>query len=100
MIDLTQQPLTEAQFYLAVAKLLGCETTYAPWPYAVRNRWNHRYPGNGRYINHGMVRRYSATMIHVALHTPALSAVYDSDAQALAAIRQALQSTKPAVAAR
>ena len=87
---MTEEQKEEQQFYLTVAQILGCDTDYAPWPHLTRNRWNHRNPGNGRYVNHGMVRRYSPTMIHVALHTPRINSVFGSESQALAAIQRAM----------
>ena len=89
---MTEEQKAEQNFYLTVAQILGCETEYRPWPYLARTRWNHRNPGNGRYPQHGMVRRYSATMIHVALHTPKLTAVFRTEDQALAAISTCMQT--------
>ena len=90
-----QDPKTRVEqgFYQAVAQILGCETDYKPWLFSKRTRWNHRNPGNGRYAGHGMVRRYSSNMIHVALQVPQLAGVYTSEASALEAIALAVKET-------
>jgi hypothetical protein len=91
-----EKKMVEEGFYREVARILGCEQEheYRPFPYSKRTRWNHRMPGNGRYPGHGMVRRYSSGLIHVALKDPPLSGTYGSDADAIAAIRTALNSNK------
>lgn len=84
----------EQAFYHAVAHILGCEYAYAPWPFETRNRWNHRVLGNGRFVNHGMVRRFSSSLIHVSLRQPILTAHYTSEQAALEAIAQAVKNSK------
>ena len=89
-MNLNENQIAECAFYQAVADVLGCSHDYDPWIYSVRNRWNHRRLGNGRYAQHGMVRRYSATLIHVSLRAPELHGCYQSESHALEAIAQAV----------
>jgi hypothetical protein len=90
MNQLTDDQKAECVFYQAVADLLGCVHDYNPWIYDRRTRWNHRRLGNGRYLDHGMVRRYSSTLIHVSLRVPQLNGCYTSESDALQAIEQAV----------
>ena len=81
----------EEGFYREVARLLDCSGhEYSRFPYSRRNRWNHRRPGNGRYPGHGIVRRFSASMISVQLNSPRLGGIFGSADEALAAIIAAL----------
>jgi len=78
----------ERRFYEDVAKLLNTEYDYKPFPWARRNRWNNRHPGNGRYPSFGLVRMFSPTLVHVQLYSPSrLSAFFNSTEAALDAIR-------------
>lgn len=97
MNQLTDDQIAESVFYQAVADLLGCTHEYEPWIYERRTRWNHRRLGNGRYVNHGMVRRYSSTLIHVSLRMPTLNGCYPSESDALEAIAQAVMRHKESV---
>jgi hypothetical protein len=92
-MELTQNQQAEQAFYQAVAQQLGCAHEYNPWIYLSRTRWNHRRLGNGRYAEHGMVRRYSSTLIHVSLRSPMLNGCYHSEQAALEAIAQAVSLT-------
>ena len=88
---LNEKQEAEKNFYTEVARLLNCEQhVYSPWIYEKRTRWNHRNPGNGRYPGHGVVRRYSPTMIHVFLQSPRLNGTFSTDAAALLAIERVL----------
>ena len=89
-MNLNENQIAECAFYQAVADVLGCSHDYDPWIYDRRTRWNHRRLGNGRYAQHGMVRRYSATLIHVSLRVPELHGCYQSESHALEAITQAV----------
>lgn len=91
-MNLTEDQIAECAFYQAVADVLGCSHEYDPWIYERRTRWNHRRLGNGRYAQHGVVRRYSSTLIHVSLRTPKLHGCYPSESDALQAIAQAVMS--------
>jgi hypothetical protein len=90
------EKMVEEGFYREIARMLGCEDehVYRPFPYSKRTRWNHRMPGNGRYPRHGIVRRYSPNLIHVALNDPPVSGTFGSDEDAIGAIRKSLGSTK------
>jgi hypothetical protein len=90
---MNQNHVDEQAFYDAVAQLLGCDHVYDPWIYERRNRWNHRRLGNGRFVQHGVVRRYSSTLIHVSLRSPALNGCYASEQAALTAIAHAVSVT-------
>lgn len=96
-MNLTDDQIAECVFYQAVADLLGCDHDYDPWIYDRRTRWNHRRLGNGRYAQHGVVRRYSATLIHVSLRMPPLNGCYSSESDALQAIAQAVISQAQSV---
>jgi hypothetical protein len=91
-MNLTEDQIAECAFYQAVAELLGCAHDYDPWIYERRTRWNHRRLGNGRYAQHGVVRRYSSSLIHVSLRVPPLNGCYLSESDALQAIAQAVMS--------
>lgn len=91
-MNLTPHQQAEQAFYDAVAQLLGCAHDYDPWIYDRRTRWNHRRLGNGRFTQHGLVRRYSSTLIHVSLRQPALTSHYTSEQAALEAIAQAVKN--------
>lgn len=96
-MNLTEDQISQHAFYQAVSQLLQCEHEYDPWIYGHRTRWNHRRLGNGRYPAHGMVRRYSSTLIHVSLRIPPLNGCYTSESDALQAIAQAVISQTPSV---
>jgi hypothetical protein len=85
--------VTEAEFYHQIAQILDCSDTYREFQFSKKTRWNNRDPGNGRFLNHGMVRRFSATLIHVYLHAPRLIGVYNTDCSALNAIKTAVSET-------
>lgn len=70
--------MTEADFYLKIADLLGVEYFYSP-PLGKKTRWNNRDPGNGRFPGRGLVRRYNSTFIHVHLFKPAMIGIYTSE---------------------
>lgn len=80
---------TEEGFYLSVAQLLGCEIDYTPYPYSKKTRWNNRLPGNGRFENHGVIRRFNSNNIHVFLRVPQLSGTFNSASSVLDAIQSA-----------
>jgi hypothetical protein len=82
----------EEGFYHAVARLLECKGhVYSKFPYSKRNRWNHRQPGNGRYPNHGIVRRFGPRAIHVQLNEPRIHGRFSSARAALDAIETAMK---------
>ena len=76
-------------FYQSVAKLLGSEHEYKPFPYRKRTRWNNRTAGNGRFVGFGVVRVYSSSVIHVMLNSPKLNKTFSNYADALEAIGDA-----------
>lgn len=81
----------EEQFYNDVAELLACiDHTYIKRPYSIKTRWNNRDGGNGRYPGNGIVRRYSANMIHVQLHNPVVVGIFDNSESVIAAIKLAM----------
>lgn len=80
----------EQLFYEQVSQLLGCELIYQPWPFSKKTRWNNRQPGNGRFVGHGIIRRYSSELIHVHLHNPRLVSCFTSEQQVFDAITTAL----------
>jgi hypothetical protein len=83
----------EQGFYQAVAELLDCSRhIYNEFPYRYKTRWNNRLPGNGRYPDHGLVRRYSSTCIHVHLNNPVINGHFKSADDALQAIKVAMLS--------
>ena len=83
----------EQGFYQAVAEVLGCpEHSYRKFPYGKRTRWNNRESGNGRYPGFGIVRRFSADCIHVALDVPGCNGRFKSEETALAAIKLAMNA--------
>ena len=81
----------EERFYRAVAEALNCDHDYKKFPYSKRTRWNNRLPGNGRYPEHGFVRRYSANKIHVQLRNPQLNGVFDSEDAVIRAIKKLIR---------
>lgn len=78
----------EEGFYQAVGKILNCDPCYKKREFRKITRWNNRTPGNGRYPGHGIVRFYSSTNIHVSLHTPYITGVYNTIEDALNAIKE------------
>ncbi len=77
----------EERFYNEVALALGTTCGYRPPPYSKLTRWNNRQPGNGRFPGFGIVRRFSSDRIHLQLHNPTISGVFDSEEAAFQAIR-------------
>jgi len=82
--------MTPEEFYDAVAAIFDTVHLYVipPTPGAKR-RWGPRTPGNGRFPGHGIVRFFSPTSIHVVLHDPILSGVFNDPEIALREIRKA-----------
>jgi hypothetical protein len=82
-------------FYQKVADLLKCYDHVYIETYKKRTRWNNRNPGNGRFTNHGLVRYYNSTNIHVMLANPKLSGLFNSTDSALEAIKNAILAEDP-----
>lgn len=68
-----ERKAVEEGFYQRCAELLGVQHTYKMYPYTRRTRWNNRTPGNGRFIDRGLIRMFSPTLIQVALTTPRIN---------------------------
>lgn len=80
-------------FYHECAKLLNCaEHVYREFPYRKRTRWNNRGSGNGRFPGNGIIRIYALNNIHVMLRNPMLNRRFNSPEEALAAIKEVLES--------
>jgi hypothetical protein len=75
---MNEEDSVEQRFYMAVAEALECDYSYNKYPYERRTRWNNRMAGNGRYADHGIVRRFSSDRILVQLHTPKVNGVFAS----------------------
>lgn len=48
--------MRDDDFYRRCADLLGVDYECAGFPYAIRNRWNNRAPGSGRFPGMGVIR--------------------------------------------
>lgn len=83
------QPHPYEVFYNQIADLLETTHVFKPQRRYMR-RWGDRTPGNGRFPGHGIVRAFSETNIHMALHTPVVSGTYQSFREAVQAVRSAL----------
>jgi hypothetical protein len=84
--------MVEESFYKTIAELLGCDThDYKPYPYSKRTRWNNRSPGNGRYLGHGVIKRYNSTVILVNLHTPHVVGYFTNEQTVFDTIKTALK---------
>ncbi len=64
-----EKTIEDIEFYRRCAEILG--TTYDCQPFTghVRNRWNNRRPGNGRFPDHGIVRLFG-DHVQIALRRP------------------------------
>ena len=74
-------------FYQAVATLLEFENHSYIRPVPKKNRWNNRHPGNGRFVNHGLVRYFGPSYIHINLHSPPVHGLFSNVEDALEAIQ-------------
>lgn len=81
--------MTPAEFYDAVAEVLGTTHQHFTPVGNRKKRWGPREPGNGRFPGFGLVRVFSNCLIHVSLTHPQLNGIYKSMAEALTAITEA-----------
>jgi hypothetical protein len=57
------------EFYRRCAGLLGTSYDCAGFPFQVRNRWNNRAPGHGRFPGFGIIRAHG-DQVQVSLRHP------------------------------
>lgn len=62
-------PIDDATFYAACAAILGTVYDCTPFTGHVRNRWNNRKPGGGRFPEFGLIRLFG-DHVHVAIQSP------------------------------
>lgn len=84
--------MEEKQFYEEIGKLLEQDHQFIPRS-RKRTRWFPRYPGNGRFEGHGIVRWYNSESIFMNFRDPQLMGSYASPEAAIAALRGALDAT-------
>jgi len=84
--------MEEKQFYEEIGRLLEQDHNFVPRSRR-RTRWFPRYPGNGRFEGHGIVRWYNSESIFMSFRDPQLIGSYASPEAALAALRGALDAT-------
>jgi hypothetical protein len=63
-------------FYQNVSDLLKCDDHKYFETYEKKTRWNNRNPGNGRFANHGLVRYYNSSCVHVNLYNPGIFGIF------------------------
>ena len=87
---------SEQRFYEHCAELLGGEHAGERFPYRVRNRWNNRTPGRGRFPGYGLIRLFGSR-VHLALHHPRhVHRWFDSTDEALKFLHRLQRSTNHA----
>ena len=99
--------MEKKEFYEKCAKLIGTDDLYVEVPKPAKRfnretgemyqpmtqatRWGGREPGNGRFPNHGLIRVFSDTIIHVSLKNPKLYGIFNSFEDVLKALEQAIE---------
>lgn len=96
------------EFYKKCEEILGTKTNYKKQNLYVKvdrntgktykvptkaTRWGGREPGNGRFLDHGLIRVFGKK-IHVSLNNPPLNDIFDSFESALKALRKAVGAVK------
>lgn len=71
--------MSNEEFYIRCAEIIGISYECSPFPYYKRTRWNNRNPGSGRYPGFGIIRKFG-DQIHVSLrHTISHNKIYNSE---------------------